>query len=119
MAIIRTVPIGCYLMSDEVERLREYAESLELSVPSLCRLLVQHELQSGQLNNLKNDYFRKVGKEGERVTARFANRTIKDQFSAHIRRCQLGSDDAVGVLFRAEPHEQWLKRALKENGIRP
>jgi hypothetical protein len=37
----------------------------------------------------------------------------------HVRICGLGSDDATGILFRAEPEEKWLRRALSWPGIRP
>lgn len=117
--IVRKVPIGCYLSSDEAALLRGYAESLELSLPSLCRLIIQHELETGQLNQLKTRYLKKVGKEGERITARFAKKSVKLRFEQHLKTCNLQSDDAVGILFRAEPHEQWLRRAVGWVGDSP
>lgn len=113
MTIVRKVPLGCYLTSSEIARLRAYAEGFELSAPSLCRLIVQRELEARELGGLKLHYLKKVGKEdGDRFTARFANRRVKDRFLAHARQCGLGSDDAVGILFRAEPIEQRLRHAL-------
>lgn len=109
----KKVQIGCYLTPEEAERLRAYAEAHELRVPSLCVLLVLHELRCRQLNRLKARYLRKVGKtDGVRVTARIAERSIKDDFLEHVRTCGLGSDDAAGILFRAEPDERWLHNAL-------
>jgi hypothetical protein len=115
----KTVPLGCYLTEREVDALFAYSESLELSLPSVCRLIIQHELCSPRLGALKDRYRHKVGKEGERVTARFADRTIKDRFIAHIKALGLPSGEAVGILFRAEPDEQWLRRAVGESPLNP
>ncbi len=115
----KKVPVGCYLTEAEVDELFRYSESLEINIPSVCRLIVQRELCSPRLNGLKEKYHKKVGKEGERVTAWFADRTIKDRLLEHIEACGLRSDDAVGILFRAEPQEQWLRRAISESEDSP
>ena len=108
----KKVPVGCYLTEAEVDELFRYSESLEINIPSVCRLIIQRELCSPRLDGLKEKYARKVGKEGERVTAWFADRAIKERLLAHVKACGLRSDEAVGILFRAEPHEQWLKKAI-------
>jgi len=109
----KKVPLGCYLTPDELRDLHEYAARFEISVPNLCKLIIQRELCKPKLNTFRRRYFRKVGKgEGKRMTVKFANKAVKDRFASHVRECQLGSDDAVGILFRAEPREQWLRKAI-------
>ena len=110
----RKVSLGCYLTSEELKRLHNYAAQLEIGVPDLCSLIIQHELSKPKLNSLKRRYLRKVGKkDGSRMTVWFRNPTIKDLFAAHRHACQIGFDgDAVGTLFRSEPHEQRLRRAI-------
>lgn len=112
--------IGCYLTNDEAKKLRAYAEAHELSVPSLCALIVLHELRCQRLNQLKSTYLKKVGKQhGQRVTTRISEPEVKDQFCRHVERCGIGSDDAAAVLFRAELEERWLDQALRWPGNRP
>jgi hypothetical protein len=112
--------IGCYLTEDETKELRAYAQAHELRVPSLCALIVLHELRCRRLSDLKSTYLRKVGKqEGQRVTARFSRPELKEEFSNHVNECGIGSDDATGVLIRAELQERWLDKALQWTGNRP
>ena len=104
---------------EEAKELDDYAASLELNRPAVCVLLVHRELRRRRLKQLRRTVPPYSGvKEGVRVTARIADRNMKDEFAKHLKDVGVGSDEAASILFRAELKDKQGRAELAWDGNR-
>ena len=111
---------GCYLSPEEAQQLKDYAESMEISRPKLCILLIVRELRSSRLDRMPRSSATALPKrKSKRVTARAINSQVRDRFAKRAASLGLGTDEATAMIFRAELAERWLERSLSPEGNRP
>lgn len=111
--------IGCDMAENEAVELTEYAESLELTRPTLCALLIHRELRRPRLKRLVQlGEVLAVSEGPKRVTVRISDPAFKEAYREHVRSCRLGSDDAAALLFRTELKERWVLNRLSWCGNR-
>lgn len=104
---------GGYLSDEQHAAFKQYAASLNVSVSCVASLLVLREMSARRLKRLKSDF--DVGLppgKRNRVTTHHRDPNQKAAFKAWCLESGIPPDRAAAVLFRAELHEQWLRRCV-------
>lgn len=93
----------------EIDMLGDYAALIGVTRAAVCTLIVQRELNVRQLKS-RSTSFNSVKRSGgyRRVTVHVRDEAVKLAFTRHVQSVGIGSDEAVGQLFRQELKDRWL-----------
>ena len=106
--------VGCNLDEETGRLLDAYARLCEVSRSKLLGLLIVREFNLRRLEDLRGRHAGSDEKfNSKRVTARMMSRERRDRFREHVESLNMGTEDGLALLARAEVEELWFGRTMK------
>ena len=108
----KTVQIGADVQRMLRNRVRRYAEQLQIPESALITLLVSRELRLKRLKKLPLSTAVKRLVPRSRLTGRQSSPDLKKRFRAHVEKLQIDPAVAVATIAEQELREKWLHKSL-------
>jgi hypothetical protein len=108
----KDIQIGADVARRLRDRVRRYAQKLQLPESALITLLVARELRLKRLRKLPPSTAVKRMTRRSRLTGRQSSPELRDRFRAHVGKLQIDLAVAVATLAEQELREKWLRKSL-------
>ena len=108
----RLKQIGGWVAKDEGETLKAYALVHNIDLCGLGSILIAREINLGRLGILKTKYEKTIPASNRfRFTVHAKSDAFAIKFKDHASRFRMSTNNAVGLILRAELSERWLTKA--------